>query len=211
MTLINLGVHSMVLNVGLTGGIGSGKSEAESCFRDLGARVIDADHIARGLMEPGKAGHAFIHNRYGDQLFVDDVLQRDQLASIVFENLQERKALEAFLHPIIRKHIEDDINSELFTTLGYRVISIPLLVENLPFPILDRICVVDCPVDLQIQRIRKRDGLSDTQILQRLDAQATREERLAHADDVIENTGNLSSLRKQVKALHKKYSQWNNG
>lgn len=201
----------MVWNIGLTGGIGSGKSTVQKCFEDLGVRVIDADRIAHQLMQPSQDGHTFVQQHFGDKVFVDGVLQRDRLAAIVFQNPAERKALEAFLHPIIRQQINEAIQTGDRTDAGYQVISIPLLVENQPYPFLDRICVVDCPVALQIERIRKRDGLDDTQIEQRLMAQASRETRLAQADDVIENSGNLDSLRKKVKALHKQYRQWRDG
>lgn len=192
-----------MLIIGLTGGIGSGKSTVSKHFTELGVAVIDADEIAHELVEPGRAAFKQIVNEFGsDVLTAKGELDRSRLRNIVFDNPRLRKALESILHPLIRAEMRrrtDKINAP------YCVLCIPLLVETRQMDMVDRVLVIDSPKKLQYQRIKQRDSLPDREIDAILAAQATADERLAVADDVIVNDGNLDEICRQVDLLHKKY------
>ena len=191
------------LRVGLTGGIGSGKSTVEGCFRELGAPTIDADAISRRVAEPGQPAFADIVALFGPEV-VDDSgrLRRALMRERVFKDLALKKRLEAVIHPLVRQEIQAFTDS---ADGPYCVICVPLLLETGARTRTDRILVVDAPEALQASRASQRDQADAAQIRQIIAAQIPREERLRAADDVISNDGSLENLKLQVKRLHDKY------
>jgi dephospho-CoA kinase len=189
--------------IGLTGGIGSGKSAASAIFSRLGIPVIDADEIAHALVAPGEPALAEITGAFGkDILNRAGELDRDALRRRVFADSTERQRLEAILHPRIRQHIFKYINN-LHTP--YCIVVIPLLVETRQSDLVDRVLVIDIPEATQVSRVAARDSLAREEILAIIDAQTSRHTRLAAADDVIENSGGLDVLESRVHRLHEKY------
>jgi dephospho-CoA kinase len=193
-----------MLRVGLTGGIGSGKSTVADGFASHGVPVIDTDVIARDLTAPGGAALAQIRAAFGDGVMqVDGTLDRAALRRRVFADSAARRQLEAILHPRIRQAVEEALAT---LTAPYALIVIPLLVEAGGYrDLLDRVLVVDCPEDVQIARVMARNGFTRDEVAAILAAQAGRAERLAAADDVIVNTGSPEGLRAEVAALHRRY------
>jgi len=192
--------------VAITGGIASGKSSVSRCFKQLGIEVADADVFARTLVEPGQPAFEEITARFGGGVLgTDGRLDRSALRRIVFDDAFARQDLEAILHPRIR----DALRDYCIATKGpYAMAAIPLLTEGggrSAYSWLSRILVVDVPRDVQLQRLLKRDGSSLKQAESILAAQATREQRLAIADDVIDNSGDIATLAPQVAALHALY------
>ena len=187
------------LRVGLTGGIASGKSTVADMFAELGVPVIDTDVIAREVVAPGMPALDEIRSRFGDEVF-DDVgrLDRTALRKVIFENDRARTDLEAILHPLIGEETRRQSNEAGGT---YQVIVVPLLVESSLRDFVDRILVVDCDEETQIRRLLARDAESRSQARRILAAQASREERLAIADDVVDNSADLDSLRARVGEL----------
>lgn len=193
------------LCIGLTGGIGSGKTEASRAFSRLGASVIDTDLIARELVEPGQAALAEISATFGGQVIDESGrLDRSQLRQAVFCNPEQRKKLESILHPRIR---ERAIALAEQAETPYCILVIPLLVESARDYPLDRILVIDTPRELQVQRVAGRDAVTTSEIDAVLATQASREKRLAVADDVIVNDSDLEHLRNEVERLHPFYLQ----
>jgi dephospho-CoA kinase len=191
------------LVIGLTGGIGSGKSAASAIFSRLGAPVIDADRIAHALVAPGESALAEIAAAFGtDILGSDGELDRDTLRRRVFADNGDRKRLEAILHPRIRRRIQNFIRN---THYPYCVVVIPLLLETQQSDLVDRILVIDIPPETQASRVADRDGLDRQEIQAIIDVQAARETRLSAADDIIDNTGGLDALESQVRGLHDRY------
>ncbi len=192
------------LIVGLTGGIGSGKSAAADRFAANGAGVVDTDAIAHALTAPGGDAIPAIRDTFGPALIAaDGSLDRAAMRGLAFSRPAARRELEAILHPMIRAESE-----RLCRTIGgaYVILAVPLLIESGTYrERCDRICVVDCTEDLQIARVRKRNNLDEAQIRAIMAAQASRAERLAAADDVIDNSGSLDELLTQVDALHHAY------
>ncbi|MCG5501001.1 dephospho-CoA kinase [Ectothiorhodospira lacustris] len=192
-----------MLTIGLTGGIGSGKSTVSRLFEDRGAAVIDSDIIARRVVEPGSPGLTALVETFGTQILKDDgTLDRAAMRDMVFRNSQTRHRLESLLHPMIWDAIEQE-KSKIATP--YCVLVVPLLVESGAQGRVDRILLVDCSVPSQRERAGRRDGVSPQQIQAILDAQATREQRLAAADDIIDNEKSVDTLPAQVEALHQRY------
>ena len=193
-----------MLVVGLTGGIGSGKSTVADRFAALGVPVIDTDVIARRLAEPGGEALPEIRAAFGESVMQPDGgLDRPALRSRVFSDADARRRLEAILHPRVRRSVGqalDDLKAP------YALVVIPLLVETGGYrDVLDRVLVIDCPEALQVERVMARSGLSHDEVGAILAAQATRAERLAVADDVLENTVEPSALGAAVDALHARY------
>jgi dephospho-CoA kinase len=194
----------MSLTVGVTGGIGSGKSTAAHLFQALGAYVLDTDAIARELTRPGQPVLEQIRARFGPQyLTPDDGLDRDKLRSRVFSNPDARQALEAILHPMIRHEVEARLRA---STAPYVLVLVPLLAETGGYrDLVQRVLVVDCDERLQVQRTTQRSALTEDQVHAIMQAQATRSQRLALADDVIQNDAGLEELARQVSALDAHY------
>lgn len=189
-----------VITIGLTGGIGSGKSTVAELLRARGALVIDADRLAREVVEPGTPGLAAVVARFGrGVLGADGSLDRAALGRIVFADGDARRDLEAIVHPAVRSRA-----AELSALAGpddVVVHMIPLLVETGQQDAFDLVVVVDIDPDTQLARIRDRDGLDESQARARVQAQASRAERLAAADVVVDNTGSLADLAVQVADL----------
>jgi dephospho-CoA kinase len=194
----------MTFLVGLTGGIGSGKSAASSLFESLGAAVVDTDVIAHELTAPGGAAIESIRNAFGDEVIdARGALDRAAVRRKVFADASAKARLEAILHPMIRA--EADRRSAA-ARAPYVVLVVPLLVESGGYRSrVRRVAVVDCPEEVQVARVMTRSGLSAEEARAIMAAQISREQRLAVADDVIDNGGDLAALRPQVEALHRRY------
>lgn len=191
--------------VGLTGGIGSGKSTAASILESLGTPIIDADVIARELTEsPGSALDAIAENWGSEAILTSGALNRNFLRERVFTTPTELKRLEAILHPLIAAQIQDEIRhlENQPTAPSYCVVVIPLMVEKNLTGIAQRTVVIDVPVELQVERAQQRDGKSRENIEAIIKQQATREQRLAVADFVIDNSSSVARLEEQIKKLH---------
>jgi dephospho-CoA kinase len=190
--------------VGLTGGIGSGKSTVARLFAELGAEVIDADELVHELTGPDGAAMAAIRAEFGpDIVDARGALDRARMRERVFADPDARARLEAILHPMVRAETE---RRAAQATGPYVILMIPLLVETGdPHARCDRVLVVDCPEELQIERVIARSGLTRAEAEATMAAQASRVERLRHADDVIANDGSPEDLQPQVKQLHLKY------
>ena len=194
----------MKLVVGLTGGIGSGKSAAAEAFEKLGATVVDTDAIAHELTGPGGAAVAEIARQFG-KAFIDatGAMDRKRMRDLVFTDAEEKQRLEALLHPMIRAESERRIAA---APGAYVIYVVPLLVESAGHrERVGRVLVVDCPEALQLSRVRQRSMLPEGQIKRIIASQIKRESRLAAADDVIDNSGTIAALQQQVAALHEKY------
>ena len=194
----------MKLVVGLTGGIGSGKSAAADEFARLGATVVDTDAIAHELTQAGGRAIPELERVFGKEaLGTSGAMDRDRMRARVFADPAAKKALEALLHPMIREESRRRIDA---AQAPYVVHVVPLLVESPDYRRrVDRVLVVDCPEEVQMARVRARSALPEAQLRAIMASQATRADRLAAADDVIDNSGSLDALRKQVAALHRKY------
>jgi dephospho-CoA kinase len=189
--------------VGLTGGIASGKSTAAKFFGALGVPILDSDQVARDVVEPGQPPLERLVERFGKKILTPDGhLDRPALRDIVFSDPKARADLEALTHPAIGAAME----ARSAAAGGpYQVLVIPLLVEKNLAAHVDRVLVVDCDEELQIRRLRDRDGSTPQQVQAILKAQAPRAARLKAADDVIHNDSDMSAVRDQVAALHARY------
>ncbi|HEY7484793.1 MAG TPA: dephospho-CoA kinase [Streptosporangiaceae bacterium] len=189
-----------MLRVGLTGGIGSGKSEVARRLVAHGAVLIDADVVAREVVEPGTPGLDAVAGEFGpDVLLPDGSLDRDRLGSIVFADADRRAALNAIVHPLVGRRMQ-----ELFDAVppgAVVVYDVPLLTENNLADLYDVVVVVDAPVETQVARLVADRGMTEEAARARIAAQATRDQRLAIADHVIDNSGSLGEVAAQVDAL----------
>ncbi|MCB1926436.1 MAG: dephospho-CoA kinase [Rhodocyclaceae bacterium] len=190
--------------IGLTGGIGSGKSAAADLFAGFGADVVDTDLIAHQLTAPGGDAMAAIADAFGAGVVrADGGLDRDAMRALAFDEPGARARLEGILHPLIRAQSERQIAA---STAPYLILVVPLLVEAGGYrERVDRICVVDVPEAEQVARVMARNGFQEARVRAIMAAQASRRQRLAVADDVIDNSGSLTRLREQVEALHQRY------
>ena len=194
-------VHSMI--VGLTGGIGSGKSEVSRRFEALGINVIDADVIARDVVSIGKPALKEIAEHFGPQILSSDqTLNRGKLRELIFDNQNEKTWLEKLLHPLIRADIISQFKQ---SNSPYQILSSPLLLETNQHELVNRVLVVDADEGLQISRAMTRDTNNRDQIKKIMKSQLNRSARRAKADDLIENHGDLNSLDMQVTTLHNFY------
>lgn len=192
-----------MLRIGLTGGIGSGKSTVANLFAARGVPVIDADVIARELVEPGQPTLADIVAAFGaDMLDAQGRLDRARLRARVFDDPSQRKRLEAILHPRIHAVMAE---RAMALTAPYVLLVIPLLLEANHLDLVDRVLVVDVPVETQRARVGAREQLAPAQIDALLAAQSNRQQRLDRADDVIDNSGDAAALERQVDTLHRRY------
>lgn len=190
--------------LGLTGGIGSGKSAAASHFASLGVHQVDADQAARWVVEPGRPALTHIVDRFGEQILQDNGhLDRAALRARIFQAPEERQWLEQLLHPLIREEIRTVLEE---ARSPYAILVSPLLVESAPQrQMTQRVLVVDVPEQLQIERTLARDRVPEEQVRAILQAQASREERLRHAHDVLVNDRDLAWLQREVERLHDYY------
>jgi dephospho-CoA kinase len=189
--------------IGLTGGIASGKTTVANLFAALGVPIIDTDLLSREVVAPGSPLLRQITDHFSMQVQSGDgSLNRQELRKRIFEDPEQRKWLEALLHPAIRELTDARCEA---STGPYVMVAIPLLVETGGKARFDRVLVVDCDPDLQLARLMARDGARREEALRMLAAQAPRAARLAVADDVIHNDGDIASLRDQVEKLHRQY------
>jgi dephospho-CoA kinase len=192
------------MRIGLTGGIASGKSTVSGLFAALGVPVIDTDLIAREVVAPGSALLGALIARFGaGMLTPQGELNRRALREHVFADAAERASLEALMHPAIMAELQ---RRSVAAGGRYQILAIPLLVEHDLRASVDRVLVVDCAEPLQLRRVQVRDGVTLAEARKILAAQASRTARLAVADDVILNDGDLEQLRGQVEILHARYS-----
>ena len=197
-----------MLKVGLTGGIGCGKTTILELFKNLSVPVLDADVIAHQLVEKGQPALVEIAEAFGDDILTPDgSLDRSQLKEIIFSDRQKRRKLEAIIHPLVFKSIETQLKK---INAPYCIICIPLLFETDKTNFVDRILVVDCPVEIQIERVKKRDKLPVKFIQTIIDSQVSRTYRLEKADDVIDNSAAEATLAERVKKLHNLYFSLSN-
>ncbi len=194
-----------MLKVGLTGGIGSGKSTAARRFEELGVPIVDADVIARNVVEPGKPALEEVIAAFGKKVVNSDgELDRIELRKIVFENIEHKALLESILHP----RIYDEILRQLdHLSAPYCIVVIPLLAESKRIYPLDRVLVIDLPHTLQLERTSARDQQSKEKINKIIQSQSSRDKRLSLADDIIENSSAVESLHEKIDLLHQKYTE----
>lgn len=189
--------------LGLTGGIGSGKSAAAQCFVDLGVHLVDADHAARWVVEPGRPALAQIAEHFGPSVLqTDGTLNRSALRELIFKDPQQRVWLESLLHPLIREEIRQYLAR---AESAYAILVSPLLLETSQHQMVQRVLVIDVPESVQIERTVLRDKTNEEQVRAILKAQASREERLSRADDVIVNDRDPAWLKSEVERLHHFY------
>lgn len=189
--------------IGLTGGIGSGKSTIANLFVERGAALVDTDQIAHELTAPGGAAIEPIRAAFGnDAIAADGRMDRAYMRSLAFSQPQARLQLEAILHPLIREGTRNGIESAIQAGAPYVLVAVPLLVESRDWRgRYHRILVVDCPPEIQLERVMRRSALERSQVEAIMAAQASREQRLAAADDVIDNSGDPNGLAEQVDRL----------
>ena len=190
--------------IGLTGGIGSGKSTAADIFKELGAAVVDTDAISRELTAAGGAAMPEIRNQYGPEFIAPDgSLDRERIRRLVFGNAEARKKLEAILHPMIRAESRARVAT---ARAPYVILVVPLLFESDAYlDLLKRVLVVDCSEERQIERAMRRSRISADEVRAIMASQLSRAARRARADDVIDNDGGMEALRRQVDEIHSEY------
>jgi len=197
-----------VFLVGLTGGIASGKTLVSDTFASLGVVIIDADVLARVAVAKGSDGLQQLVDHFGKDIETDDgELDRAALRTLIFNDNKHREKVDGILHPIIRSLSDEQIEVTQKLGQAYAIYAVPLLVETNQHDRFDRVLVVDVPVDVQLERIVKRDGGTKARAQAIVNAQASREERLAIADDVIDNSRSVDAVRVRVEQLHAQYLQ----
>jgi dephospho-CoA kinase len=197
-----------MLKIGLTGGIGCGKSTVARIFEQLKTPVIDADEIAHQLVAIGQPALAQIQQDFGTRVFKPDgSLDRKKLSEIVFSDPKQKQKLESILHPLVYQFIQAKIKQ---LNTPYCIICIPLIFETNMTHLVDRILVVDCSVETQIERVRKRDNMAIERIQSIIDSQVSRAFRKAHTNDLIDNSVTDDRLAEEVKKLHNLYLSLSN-
>ncbi len=197
-----------MLVIGITGGIGSGKTAVTNEFNRLGINVVDADVAARTVVKKGKPALVKIKKHFGDDVLLETgELDRAALRKIVFEQPQQRKWLEQLTHPLIREEINQGLAQ---AKSPYVILVSPLLIESGQHKLVKRTLVIDVPETLQIERTVSRDANSKEQVKAIIQAQLPREQRLEHAQDVINNDQDLANLHEQIAVLHKQYLKMSN-
>jgi dephospho-CoA kinase len=192
-----------MLIIGLTGGIGSGKTTVSNIFSNLDVPIIDTDIIARELVKPGQAALDEIINTFGHSILKQNkTLDRGKLAEITFSNEFSKKQLEDILHPRIRKTMHDRIKE---LSAPYCIVVIPLLFETEQSAQVDRVLLVDSSVEEQITRVKSRDHRSEQQITSIINSQTDRKTKQQNSDDIINNNGDINDLEKKIKNLHNNY------
>jgi dephospho-CoA kinase len=199
--------------IGLTGGIGSGKTAVSDQLGRLGAGIIDTDVIAHQITAANGSAIEPIRKQFGpDYIDANGALDRAKMRALVFTNPKAKKALEGITHPLIRQETIQQAFQQAQQSMPYLVFVVPLLLESGTWlDLIDRLVVVDCPKETQISRVMQRNKLTRAEVENILQSQASREDRLAHADFVIENTGDLKHLDQEVNQLNKKILQIQKG
>ena len=191
--------------IGLTGGIGSGKSAAAAIFKDLGIDSIDADDLARDCLKINSKGYELFINEFGEKYLDENKeINRELLRRDIFNDPVTKLKLENIIHPLVRSGIKAFINT---SKSDYCIIVVPLIYETGSSKLYDRILVIDCDVDIQIERTFKRDNQNKSEIENIINKQATREERMSIADEVILNNGSTEHLKNSILNIHKKYME----
>ena len=199
-----------MFSVGLTGGIAAGKTTVSNLFTELGVPVVDTDIISRKLLEPGELAYDQVCTHFGDSIKgSNNEVDRAKLRKIVFTNPSEKIWLENMLHPLIYRRSHDAILEH--TKASYVLVVIPLLFETNFQALVDRILVVDCPPEVQLERLLKRDHIDAPLALEMLSQQLSNSARLARAHDIVDNSENAVDLASQVEALHQLYLQLSSG
>lgn len=194
-----------MLVIGITGGIGSGKSAATDYLAAKGIRVVDADQVSRQVVEPDRPALDEIRTHFGDGVIqADGSLDRRALREIVFSDPAQRQQLEAITHPAIAREMLHQLRA---SESPYTILVSPLLLETSQRQMVDRVLLVDVPEQLQRERTARRDQVSEEQVRQIMAAQMSREERRRKADDIVVNDDTLESLYRQLDPLHQKYLQ----
>jgi len=189
--------------IGLTGGIGSGKSAAAKFFEEMGICVVDTDKIAREIVAPGQPALKEIEKVFGKEILNPDrSLNRSRLKQIIFGDSESRIKLESILHPPIKEKMLQLVTQ---CQTPYCVVIIPLLVEQNWQNMVDRVLMIDTPQSLQLKRVRERDKLDDKMILSIIGSQASRSAKIAASDDVVMNDQDLDNLKRQLSDLHQRY------
>lgn len=195
-----------MLKVGLTGGIGCGKSSAVAIFRSLGVPIVDADRIAREVVQKGEPALTQLTAVFGaEAITAEGELDRAWMRAQIFKEPLARTQLEGILHPIIHARIGQAMQSAFESGAVYVIVDVPLLVEQGYQSLFDRIVVVDCLPSQQLERVRARDQTADSQTQQIMQVQASRDLRLQAASDLLDNTSSKEVLELQVNQLHKKF------
>jgi dephospho-CoA kinase len=196
-----------IFRIGLTGGIGSGKSTVADRFVALGAALVDTDVIAHQLTAPGGAAIGPLRERFGTGMIAaDGRLDRAAMRAHVFSHPEARQLLESILHPMIRSVADAELTAAAASGIDYALVAIPLLVESgRAQHRVERVLVIDCPEEVQVARVMKRSGLARAEVEAIMRAQVSRQQRLAAADDVIDNGGDEAELDAQVQRLHEDY------
>jgi dephospho-CoA kinase len=193
----------MSLIIGLTGGIGSGKTAVSDHFAKLGITVVDADIASRIVVEKGKPALTAIAEKFGIEILTESgELNRPLLREKIFANSDDKLWLEQLLHPLIGKEIQNQLQN---STSAYTIFVSPLLLETQQYQLADRILLVDVPEELQLQRTMARDSNSEEQVKAIMASQASRKDRQSKADDIVINDGTLEELQNKVEALHQQY------
>jgi len=191
--------------IGLTGGIGSGKSAAADFFSNLGIDTIDADDLAKDSLNINSPGYKLFIKEFGEKyLDKNRNINRELLRKDIFNDPVTKLKLENIIHPLVRSSIQSFIDSY---SSDYCIIIVPLIFETNSSKLYDRILVIDCDIETQISRTSKRDNQTNNEIKNIINKQASRDQRLSIADEVIENNGNLESLKNDVIEMHKKYME----
>ena len=194
-----------MLVVGLTGGIGSGKSTVASIFEEFGVEVIDADRLAREVVEPGTTALRKIAERFGNELIDSDgKLKRSKLREIVFDDPIQKTWIEKLLHPLVTELVKSRL---LSCASEYCILASPLLLETEQHQIVDRVLVVDVSEQAQLQRTLQRDESNESLIKSIIASQLSRNDRLQRADDIIDNENDIGDLRTKVAGVHKQYME----
>ncbi len=189
--------------IGVTGGIGSGKTAVTDFFASKGIVIVDADLAARVVVEPGKSALEQIAERFGEGILrPDGSLNRKQLRQIIFDDNREKVWLEQLLHPLIREQILFELSQ---ASSDYAILVSPLLIETDQRQLIDRLLVVDVPVAVQVERTMQRDNMTEDQTRAIIRQQSSREEKLTLAQDVVDNSGTRESLLQQLEQLHRLY------
>ena len=195
--------------VGLTGGIGSGKTVASDRFEELGVKVVDADIASRVVVEIGKPALSSIEDEFGSDVISDDgSLNRAKLREIIFKDDEAKSWLESLLHPLIGQHISDEIAS---ATSRYVILVSPLLFETTQFQMCNRTLLIDVPKDIQILRTAKRDKVPESQVEKIIASQMDRDQKISKADDVIVNDGEIGDLISKIDKIHQRYIELADG
>ena len=192
-----------MLKIGLTGGIGSGKSTITALFSNYNIPIIDADIIAHQLVAPGQPALNLLQQAFGAAILNSDgSLNRKQLRDIIFSDTDKKAQLESIMHPLIFQQMQAEYQQQ---NSPYSILCIPLLIETKMTSFVDHILVVDCDVETQIERVKQRDQLSTERILSIIASQIDRKTRLSYANDIIDNSKSTTQLAEQVKKLHNQY------